>query len=386
MLPPGLLQHTFDITIQSPGVTNFATPAPMTFPNLFGGKPGEQLNFLSFDHTTGRLVIEGSATVSADGLSVSTDPGTGITHPGWHGLAPQGSPTKPDKDDDVVAQGTEFAYSVTTDLLSDRPAQPAPVAGLAVDGGLQFAAAAITQGVRDFLLTDNSERVRFTVKNTTRPFKNDGGYLQVKFIIEPEIAHKYLDGLTKTEFKLYAGDSASFDFAFKPNLVDLLKLKHDLLFGAKYLLEITRVSGITGNVTILGESGNYYLYRYVDAMDDNVNDGRLEFPSALNDGGARAFRTRTIQYDGDMSIIPKLIPRVMSAADQANLADFAITQFTPVGGKHLAVLTFDPRQVKDDSTVVLQLQTPGDCAAGSQRRFERLRLRAFDDWQRRRSA
>ena len=35
MLPPGLLQHTFDITVQAPGISTFATPAPMTFPNVF---------------------------------------------------------------------------------------------------------------------------------------------------------------------------------------------------------------------------------------------------------------------------------------------------------------------------------------------------------------
>jgi len=93
MLPPGLMQHTFDITVQAPGVATFTTPVQMTFPNVFGtnvASPGTKLNFLSFDHTTGRLVIEGTATVSADGLYVTTDPGTGVTHPGWHGLAPPG--------------------------------------------------------------------------------------------------------------------------------------------------------------------------------------------------------------------------------------------------------------------------------------------------------
>src|SRR5205823_8382622 len=77
MLPPGLLQHTFDITVQAPGIATFATPAPMTFPNIFNAPPGTKLNFLSFDHTTGRLVIEGTATVSADGFFVTTDPTTG---------------------------------------------------------------------------------------------------------------------------------------------------------------------------------------------------------------------------------------------------------------------------------------------------------------------
>src|SRR5204863_4984927 len=113
MLPIGLLQHTFDITVQAPGITNFATPAPMTFPNLFGAEPGTKLSFLSFDHTTGKLVIEGSATVSADGLSVSTDPGTGITHPGWHGLTPPGSPSDPPCDQ-TIAHDTDVTPVVET--------------------------------------------------------------------------------------------------------------------------------------------------------------------------------------------------------------------------------------------------------------------------------
>ena len=95
MLPPGLLQHTFDITIQAPGVAAFNTPLQITFPNTFNAAPGTKLNFLSFDHTTGRLVIEGTATVSADGLSVTTDPGQGITKPGWHGVTPPGNTGNP---------------------------------------------------------------------------------------------------------------------------------------------------------------------------------------------------------------------------------------------------------------------------------------------------
>src|SRR5262249_43897522 len=95
MLPAGIMQHTFDLPIQAPGLSFFPSPAALTFPNIFHAAPGTKLNFLSFDHTTGRLVIDGTATVSADGLSATTDPGEGVTHPGWHGLAPPGSPTSP---------------------------------------------------------------------------------------------------------------------------------------------------------------------------------------------------------------------------------------------------------------------------------------------------
>jgi hypothetical protein len=40
MLPPGILQHTFDITVQAMGIATFSTPVPLTFPNVFNAAPG----------------------------------------------------------------------------------------------------------------------------------------------------------------------------------------------------------------------------------------------------------------------------------------------------------------------------------------------------------
>jgi hypothetical protein len=105
MLPPGLLQHTFDLTIQAPAAAVFSTPLQLTLPNVFNAPPGTKLNLLSFDHTTGRLVIDGTGTVSVDGEFVVTDPDSGITRPGWHGMTPPGSdtsnsPPPPPPDDD----------------------------------------------------------------------------------------------------------------------------------------------------------------------------------------------------------------------------------------------------------------------------------------------
>ena len=118
MLPPGILQHTFDITVQAPGISNFSQPAPLTIPNMVGALPGEQINLLSFDHTTGRLVIEGTMTVSEDGMSVTTDPGTGITHPGWHGGTRTGSRIIPgdpieegDEESSITATGTSTFFT-----------------------------------------------------------------------------------------------------------------------------------------------------------------------------------------------------------------------------------------------------------------------------------
>jgi hypothetical protein len=59
-------------------------------PNVLGLAPGEKTFILSFDHTTGRLVIDGTATVSADGQTIISDPGSGVTTPGWHGYTSAG--------------------------------------------------------------------------------------------------------------------------------------------------------------------------------------------------------------------------------------------------------------------------------------------------------
>ncbi|MCO6456283.1 MAG: Ig-like domain-containing protein, partial [Pirellulaceae bacterium] len=85
-LPPNL-NPSLVVSIQAPGATNFDVPASIAFPNLDGLAPGEKTLVMSFDHDAGRWVVNGTATVSDDGLSVVSDPGTGIAAPGWHILA-----------------------------------------------------------------------------------------------------------------------------------------------------------------------------------------------------------------------------------------------------------------------------------------------------------
>ena len=90
-LPPWV-NHQLDIAvITGDGATNFDIPAPACFPNLpdpdtgLPLAPGEKSALWSFDHDLGDWRVTGSMTVSADGLVVCTDPGTGILAPGWHG-------------------------------------------------------------------------------------------------------------------------------------------------------------------------------------------------------------------------------------------------------------------------------------------------------------
>lgn len=98
-LPPGL-KHTLDISIQTDGPQNFDRPVPVRFPNLPDSETGVKLPrgakraLWSFSHDLGRWQIAGPMTVTADGNFVESDPGVGVTRPGWHGTMP-GTPPIP---------------------------------------------------------------------------------------------------------------------------------------------------------------------------------------------------------------------------------------------------------------------------------------------------
>ncbi len=89
MTPAFGQQPQFLVTIQPPGV-HFDPPAPITFPNTDGLAPGEVTEMYSFDHDLGQFVAIGTASVSADGTVLASDPGVGIIKGGWHA---SGNPT-----------------------------------------------------------------------------------------------------------------------------------------------------------------------------------------------------------------------------------------------------------------------------------------------------
>jgi RHS repeat-associated protein len=83
MVPNFGQQPRFIVTIQPPGV-RFDPPAKITHPNVDGLPPGTVTELYSFDHDMGSFVATGTATVSADGSMLVSDPGTGILKGGWH--------------------------------------------------------------------------------------------------------------------------------------------------------------------------------------------------------------------------------------------------------------------------------------------------------------
>jgi alpha-tubulin suppressor-like RCC1 family protein len=58
-------------------------PVKVEYPNMSGLAPGSIAYFLSFDHATERFAIVASGSVTTDGSTIQTDPGSGITISGW---------------------------------------------------------------------------------------------------------------------------------------------------------------------------------------------------------------------------------------------------------------------------------------------------------------
>ena len=89
-LAPAPLPDTLDpallVTIQPVGIT-FATPVPITFPNLDQLPVGNEVDLWSLDPATGAFSIVGRGEISADGQSLVTSSG-GVRAADWHMLIP----------------------------------------------------------------------------------------------------------------------------------------------------------------------------------------------------------------------------------------------------------------------------------------------------------
>lgn len=79
---PDTLEPALLVTIQPVGVT-FATPVPITFPNLDSLEPGTQVDIWSLDPNTGAFAVVGTGRVNATGTLIETISG-GVVAADWH--------------------------------------------------------------------------------------------------------------------------------------------------------------------------------------------------------------------------------------------------------------------------------------------------------------
>lgn len=83
-MAPGFGQQPrFVVTIQPVG-THFSPAARLTIPNVDGLPPRAVTEMYSYDHDLASFVAIGSATVSEDGATITSDVGSGVIKAGWH--------------------------------------------------------------------------------------------------------------------------------------------------------------------------------------------------------------------------------------------------------------------------------------------------------------
>ncbi|WP_107666422.1 Ig-like domain-containing protein [Cyanothece sp. BG0011] len=85
----------FVFTVDAKGATNVDGDAQLIYPNVDGLAPGEKHFIFSFDHDAGEWQPTGTLTVSDDGLTLVSDPDSGVTTLGWRFVAPGTEPEEP---------------------------------------------------------------------------------------------------------------------------------------------------------------------------------------------------------------------------------------------------------------------------------------------------
>ncbi len=187
-------------------------------------------------------MIEGTATVSADGLSVSTDPGTGITHPGWHGLTPPGGPAGPNGPPPPAA-----IPNGSTPVIHDPVALPLiaqETGGLLAHDNLKWSPPA-----------SGSLTVKIEVDGPLGEFMKRTGNLSLDsqtFTLTPNSVGVKTLGATSQDYTELLGKDG---FA---------SIEGDRLYGAKIQVTETTVKpdGKVGKIDVR----TFYLYRWISAV------------------------------------------------------------------------------------------------------------------------
>ncbi|MEV8468445.1 Ig-like domain-containing protein [Fluviibacterium sp. DFM31] len=303
MLPAGIMQHTFDLTIQAPDAAVFTTPAQLTLPNVFNAAPGTKLNLLSFDHTTGRLVIEGTGTVSADGKTVTTDPGTGITKPGWHGMTPPGgcggdgdAPEQPDDpspadmttySDPVIqalmlGDGGNVVFTRSFSAEAALPNTPTPP-----PGGADCDPPAPAQDTATEKQPDKV--IKITVDGKAAEYLKLTGSI---------------NGFSHTEnLKAGSGKTAKFELTSKTftEMFGAKKLAdpsviQDILYASSVVIETTKTNTDGSKDTTIEK---IVLSRLIDVADDDHTAPTLEFSETVSTGSVKRDRPIKIEAGAD---------------------------------------------------------------------------------------
>src|SRR5262249_13790481 len=132
------------------------------------------------------------------------------------------------------------------------------------------------------------------------------------------------------------------DVFFRPAPINYQSFPHDALVALKVTVNVTG-----NNSTKLTDPPIvFYVYRYLDAEDDNTNDGILKFNDTYNDGPSGVIRNRDVSRFGS--------PDAPTTIGVETGTGFSVTVVGSV-----AQLTFDPSVIQNDLQAKVYIVPPG---------------------------
>ena len=361
-LPPGA-DPSLVISIQVPGANNFDTPAPIRFPNLDGQAPGEKTAIYSFDHDLGDWIIIGTGTVTEDGTAIVSDPGVGILAPGWHFPDPwvigRGDrPRDPWRPGGPIGPGPGPG--------GPGPGGPGPGPCIGPDCGdpwdpetpheTMVDPIPVTMGIQDYFFDDDDGSFTLSFRNDADPINPElASHAAENIDATPLVIDITVDGspddflnglLSFQSLQLLPGQSQDIMVDIKDLLGDIKDIEEDRLYGAKVTIEGYKF-GELGDLLIDQE---FFIYRFLDAADDNHTDGIVEFADTINDGLANIQRARPLNF-----LMPNAIRPTLTVADATNFDFLPITES----------LLFDPRQTQENLMTTLTIASPNGNTVGT---------------------
>jgi hypothetical protein len=259
-------------------------------------------------------VIEGTATVSADGQTVRTDPGTGVTHPGWHGLTPPGGP-------------------------NDPPCDPKAPHDLNVDPVV------VTSGLHDYLLTKDEDAFTLSLGNAANkqvagedpcsPANIRATPLIITFGKAGPVS-EFLDDATLPSLMLLPGQQRNVVIKMKKLLTPerISKATANALYGASL-----HIVGYRNGSSTLFLDKTIYVYRLFDIADNNHTDGIIDFEKTFRDGPGGVSKTRDLILNMPVTVVPTFkVQDDPATATEDERSDFSVQ--TKAGSQ--VAMIFDP--------------------------------------------
>ncbi|MHB8955464.1 MAG: putative Ig domain-containing protein [Pirellulaceae bacterium] len=226
------------------------------------------------------------------------------------------------------------------------------VSGIAVQGTREVPPKPVVSGIQDRLFTNDSGEFTIRVENSVGTDMRRNLMiiqLDVEGIEDDFLINDQGRPLAATErWVVLPGESQAFHVQLSQFLSEkrIKRINTDRLYGACFRLQVWEW-GAEEEETL--HDSTFYVYRYVDAADDNHDDGRVEMADTTNDGAAGVIRFRALEQRMPVAIRPTFSPASSDNFFFSDVLGFA----------------FDPTETGQDLTTTLSVGAPNGMPAGT---------------------